>query len=160
MSNATGKQFPVGMRYGSVFQLNSDALPMAPSTAAYEGLQFKGSKAWELTIPTPRVIVHTGDDRVQATDQLPSLDAATGILRVSRYDMSINSMVMNVNSFFIGEAQALSWWTDQQGEEADVALFRFIPTRAGNIPANWTALIRLSVHPHSRGEHLRSPTSN
>jgi len=142
MANATGRQYPVGLRYGSAFQLNSDALPMAPNTTVYEGLQFKGAKAWELTVPTPRVIVHTGDDRVQATDYLPSLDAATGILRISRYDLGINSILMNVNSFFIGEAQAMPWWTDQQGEEADVALFLYQQSLEGtNKIRNWRSFL-------------------
>lgn len=138
MATATSRQFPVGLRYGSAFQLNTSGLPMAPNTSAYDGHQFVGSKAFELTIPPPRSIVHTGDDRVQATDYLPSLDAATAVLRVSRYDMGLNSILMNVNSFLIGEAQMMGWATDQQGEEADVALFLFQQSLEGTTKVrNW-----------------------
>jgi hypothetical protein len=140
MTAATGKQFPVGLRYGSAFQLNTSALPQAPTTSAYDGLQFVGSKAFELTLPPPRSVVHLGEDRVLATDYLPSLDAATAVLRVSRYDMGLNAILMNVNSFLIGEQELMPWQTDQQGNEADVALFLYQQSLEGSTKVrNWRA---------------------
>lgn len=142
MADATGKQYPVGLRYGSVFQLDSEGFPQAPTTTYYEGRQFKGSRAWELTLPPPRTIVHPGDDRVQAVDYLPTLEAATGILRVSRYDIGLNALLTNVASYYVGEAVAMSWQTDQQGEEIDAGLFLYQQSLEGDTKVrNWRSFI-------------------
>lgn len=143
MTTATGKQFPVGLRYGAAFALTSAGLPNATSpTTPYEGVQFYGANAFDLTVPDARQIVHPGDDRVSAIDYLPAVDPITATLTVSRYDNTLNALLSGVTEYTVGEMDALSWATDKQGSEPSVALFLYQQSLSGVTKArNWRSFL-------------------
>lgn len=125
MTTPSGNQLAVGARKGYVFPLNSAGLPAASSTACYEGLEIVGLKAADLQIPDPRVIQHGGNDRLLATDFLPSMEAITGEIRTASLSQDMNAALSNVSKFSVGEVSFIPWGTDQQGSEIDVAFLVF-----------------------------------
>ncbi len=143
MTQATGKQFPVGLRYGAAFSLTSAGYPNATSpTTPYEGLQFYGANAFELTVPDARTINHPGDDRIVAIDYLPPLEATTGTITVSRYDMQLNALLTNVTVVDLAEFDSMSWFTDQQGSEPTVGLFLYQQSLSGVTKIrNWRSFL-------------------
>lgn len=125
MTAATGKQQAVGLRRAVVFELDASGYPAATGTAPYEGFETVGPKAFDLTIPDVRKIVHSGADRVLALDFLPSLEPSTAELRTATQDIPLNSFLTGVEDFVVGEAALMAWQTDQQGSEPDVAFLMF-----------------------------------
>jgi hypothetical protein len=142
MTQATGKQYPIGLRYGAAFSLTSAGLPNATSaTVPYEGVQFKSADTLDLTIPDMRTIVHPGDDRVAAVDYLPTLDAVTGTLTVSLYDLDLIALLTGVKKVDIGESYSVSWFTDLQGGEPSVGLFLYQQSLNDTVKArNWRSI--------------------
>lgn len=143
MTQATGNNYPVGLRYGAAFTLTSTGYPNATSpTTPYEGTQFVSADALDLNVPDPRQINHPGDDRLAATDYLPSLEAVTGTLTASRYDLDLNALLTGVTVVDIGEMDSMSWFTDQQGSEPSVGLFFYQQALAGSTKArNWRSIL-------------------
>ena len=125
MTATSGNQLAVGARGGFIFALDANGYPAADSTTVYEGLELKGLKAGDLNVPNPRVITHSGNDRVLANDFLPSLEPITGEVRAANLGMGVNAAITNVNTFTAGEMTFMPWGTDQQGSEIDVALMLF-----------------------------------
>lgn len=125
MTTPSGNQLAVGARKGYVFALNSAGLPAAPDTSPYEGLEIRGLKAADLQIPDPRVIQHGGNDRLLATDFLPSMEAITGEIRTANLGQELNATLSNVNQFAVGEINFVPWGTDQQGSEIDIGFLIF-----------------------------------
>jgi len=125
MSNASGQQYAVGLRYAVVFELNTDGRPNATAQTAYEGLEFKGPKAFSLNTPEPRQISHYGWDRVAAVDYLPPTEPVSGEITVSQEDLDLDALLENVTKFNVGEATLLAGASDQQGSEPDVALLLY-----------------------------------
>lgn len=125
MTAPSGNQLAVGARSGFIFELDANGYPAATSTTVYEGLELKGLKAGDLNVPNPRVITHSGNDRALANDFLPSLEPITGEIRTANLGMGLNSTVMNVNQYTVGDMTFMPWGTDQQGQEIDVALILF-----------------------------------
>jgi hypothetical protein len=142
MTQATGKQYPIGLRYGAAFTLTSAGLPNATSpTTPYEGVQFKSADTLDLTVPDMRTIVHPGDDRVAAVDYLPTLDAVTGTLTVSLYDLDLVALLTNTKVQDMGETDSVSWFTDKQGSEPSVGLFLYQQSLNDTVKArNWRSI--------------------
>lgn len=143
MTQATGKQYPIGLRYGAAFALNSAGYPNATSaTTPYEGVQFASADEFDLSVPDMRSIIHPGDDRVAATDYLPTLDAVTGTLTTSLYDLDLVALLTNVNVVDIGEMDSVSWFTNEQGSEPSVGLFFYQQSLNNTVKArNWRSMI-------------------
>lgn len=125
MPATSGNQLAVGARAGFIFALNAAGLPAATSTTVYEGLELKGLKASDLNVPNPRIITHSGNDRVLANDFLPSLEPITGEVRVANLGMPLAAKVNNVKTYAVGDVTFMPWGTDQQGSEIDVAMMVF-----------------------------------
>ena len=128
MSATSGIQFSVGLRYASLFALNAAGRPAgtsASSGAAYSGLQIEGAKSYTLTTPEPRIINHTGDDRLLAKDTLPPLEGITGELKVSKNRYDVRALLTGVLENTVGEATTLTFSTDKQGYEPQVGLMLF-----------------------------------
>jgi len=126
MTASSGSQYFVGARKGVVFPLNAAGLPAATSpTAVYEGLPLSSIKGFDITTPDARRISHNGNDRVGAVDFLPTLEPVSGEIRVAPSLMDLNSTLMNVNKFAVGNAVGMAWQTEDQGTESDVALVMF-----------------------------------
>lgn len=125
MSETSGDQFPVGLQYACVFELNTAGRPRALTSAAYGGIEIKGPKVWTFTAPKPVKKTHLGNNRVKATDYLPSQDSAESELKASVYDYPLLALLGGVKTFAIGEAMAMAQITDKQGKEPDVAIHLF-----------------------------------
>jgi hypothetical protein len=128
-SPTSGNEYPVGLRYAAAFALTSQggvAVPAATSaTVPYSGSPFVGANAFNLTVPDPRKIVHPGDDRVMASDFLPSLDSVAATIEVSRYDMTLNALLCGVKTYAEADFTMMPWVTDAQGDEPTVGLFLY-----------------------------------
>lgn len=122
MTSRTGKFLPVGMRFACVFELDDNGRPKATTTAAYTGLRWSGPLAFDLTFPQARIIPHRGADRVLRTAVLPSLETASGTLRVSDYRFDIQEVLTGVPEGSVGEAAEFAHLTSQQGYEPTVGL--------------------------------------
>jgi hypothetical protein len=124
---ASGQQYSVGLRYATVFKLDSNGYPLAGGVATIptEGYEFYGANAWELVIPDVRRINHAGNDRLMAMDFLPPIEGASATLQGSAQDEILDAMLTGVNTFHVGYMELLPVMTEQQGSEPDVALFLF-----------------------------------
>ena len=126
MTASSGSNYFVGARKGVVFPLNASGSPAATSpTVVYEGLDLSAIKGFDIATPDARRISHNGNDRVAAVDFLPTLEPVSGEIRIAPSLMDINSTLMNVNKFALGNAVGMAWQTEDQGTEADVALVMF-----------------------------------
>lgn len=122
MANVSGINWGVGLRRAVVFPLNSDGSLKAVDENVYEGLEFEGPRAFEVTFPESRRIVNPGNDRVRDVIFLPPTEAITAVLRVGFDHHEINAALMNTEQFFVGESSMVGYGTDKQGYEPDVAL--------------------------------------
>jgi hypothetical protein len=118
-----------GLRYACVLELNSSGTPKATNTTAYEGSQFKGSTAFELTIPEARKITGLGEDGITQVVYLPPTEGATGNLNVEASDPAIATMLDGTKIATIGEMSIIGLGTDKQGFEPQVALMLFQAAR-------------------------------
>lgn len=125
MANTSGKQLAVGLRRAVLFALDANGYPAAPAATVYEGIEIVGPKAFALTIPEARRIVHPGNDRVLALDYLPPLEGVSGELRVASNDMIAKALVSSVLTFNVAESTLMGWGTDKQGSEIDAGALLF-----------------------------------
>jgi hypothetical protein len=121
MAATSGKMYPVGLRHARVYLLDANGVPDATSTTVYEGFEMTGAKAYELTIPDARRIVHVGDDRVLAQDVLPRQEVSSGTLRVARMDYDVYEALTSTHDATIGEAKVIGYGTSKQGNEPSIA---------------------------------------
>lgn len=167
---------PVGFRFGTVYELNANGRPKATSpTVSYVGMEFYGPKAYNLTIPNPRQIVHTGKDTILVQDQLPSLEATTAEILVSIVQFDMDALLSAVKKFTVGQFKMILRNTDRQGSEPVVGLllyqqakdpdsglrmwhYHIIPsTQAIPIPSQWNDTPqdhRYSLSPSRIAKHL------
>ncbi len=125
MANTSGIQWGVGLRRAVVFPLNSDGTLKATSTTVYEGLEFSGPRAFDITYPDARLITNPGNDRVRDQMYLPPTDPVKCELRTGFDDQAINAALMGVSQFTVGESTLVPFGTDKQGSEADIALLLY-----------------------------------
>lgn len=127
MTAITGKQRSVGLRNVSAFVLSSeDGFPTEATDASiYTGLEFEGGLAFSINTSNNRPISHTDGDIVQQIDFLPPSEGATGELRVGIDNQTVNSALMGVNEYTLGEAKIVDWQTSEQGDEPDIALVMY-----------------------------------
>jgi len=175
----SGQQLAVGLRRTVVFELDANGYPAATGTTAYEGFETIGPKAFALTVPDVRKVVHVGSDRVIALDFLPSIEPSTAELTVAAQDMPLSSVLGAVEDFAVGTAKMMPWQTDQQGYEPDVAALMvqqsldattklrhwrfFIAPKARAIPVpagmdDNPAVMKYSLAPNPTTKHLWGTT--
>lgn len=144
MTTATGKQFAVGLRQVMIFDLDQNGLlnvTTAGSASPYEGSQLVGGQGLELNIPEPRRIQHTGDDRLQQVDFLPTLDPVTGTLTISRQDYPNYALLTGTSVQTIGEVKAIGIMTDKQGSEPQVGMLAWQQSQDNTGERNYRAFI-------------------
>lgn len=123
MPTPSGISWGVDLYRAVVFPLNADGTFMTEADGStYEGLQFEGSRAFDVTPAEAREIVNYGDGRVKDTIYLAPNTAHKAELRVGYEHMSINAALQGVSTFEVGEKVFLPYGTDQQGNEPVVAL--------------------------------------
>jgi len=113
----------VGFRDAVVIKMNSSGLPDATSpTIPYVGFKVSGPKVLTLNIPNPRTFAHIGRDGVEETDQLPSVEAATGELRMSGVSLANDAVVSGVKVATFGNTTSMARMSDKQGAEPIVGV--------------------------------------
>ncbi len=117
MTTASGKQLPMGFRFGYIFELNANGRPKATGVTAYEGIPFQGAQAFTLNFPESQRITHYGEDRPLASAFLPSKDPVTGELRSAVDNLDLDAVLSGNKKFEVGEAAMLAAQTDNQGNE-------------------------------------------
>jgi len=127
MPTTSGIQYPVGFRYGVAFAIDQITGRLKGNSASipYQGVDFAGKKAWNLTIPPQRRIDHLNADRVGASDFLPPTTGASGKINVSADSMVLDEIVTANKKVAIGEADEIAMLTSNQGYEPYVALFLY-----------------------------------
>lgn len=122
MTAPTEKTLNFGLRYASVFELDANGYPKASGTTAYEGVQFKGSTAFELNIPDARKLTGLGEDGITQVVYLPPQEGADGRLNVEAADPTLAAILDGTKVSSVGEATVIGVATDKQGFEPRVAL--------------------------------------
>lgn len=123
MANASGISWGVDLYRVVVFPLNSDGTFQTTNNGTvYEGLEFVGSKAFEITPAEARQIDNYGDGRLRDSIFLPPNTATKGELRVGYEHQAINAALTGVKTFLVGEKSFVPMSTDQQGNEPVVGL--------------------------------------
>lgn len=124
MTETSGIQYGSGFRYGAAFAIDQTTgrLKGNSATTAYEGIQFVGAKAWNLTIPKQRKINHISADRVAAVDFLPPTEAASGTINVGADNMVLDEVLTGNKRVTIADATTISVLTSNQGYEPFIAL--------------------------------------
>lgn len=121
--NVSGISWGVDLYRVMVFPLDSNgAFLTTPDGSTYEGLQFEGSRVFEITPAEARPVDNYGDGRLRDTIYLPPNTSTRGELRVGYEHHGINAALTGVEQFFVGEKSFLPMSTDQQGNEPIVAL--------------------------------------
>lgn len=129
MAAPTEKTLNYGLRYASVFQLNANGSPAAVDENPYEGLQFKGSTAFELNIPDARKITGLGEDGVTQVVYLPPNEAIDGRLNVEASDPALISILDGVSLRTVGEFTITGLGTNKQGFEPQVGMLLYQAAR-------------------------------
>jgi hypothetical protein len=111
-----------GLRFARVYELNASGTPAADNTTAYEGLQIKGSTAFDLTVPEPRKITGNGEDGVTQVAYLPPLEGTSGTLNQEATDPNVAAFLDSTKVRTLGDATLMGGATNKQGFEPQVAL--------------------------------------
>lgn len=125
MTAPTEKTLNVGLRYASLFELNASNLPKATSTSAYEGLQFKGSTAFEMNFPDARKLTGLGEDGITQVVYMPPQEGADGRLNVEGSDPAIIALLDGIVVRTVGEMTVLGAGTNRQGFEPSVGMLLY-----------------------------------
>jgi len=92
-----------GLRYACVFELNDIGTPKGVDQTAYEGMQFQGSTAFELTLPDSRKITGLGEDGITQVVYLPPTEGASGTLNVEAADPTLAALLDATKVATVGE---------------------------------------------------------
>lgn len=125
MTAPTERTLNYGLRYACVYELDANGYPKASSTTAYEGLQFKGSTAFELTIPDARKLTGLGEDGITQVVYLPPQEGADARLNVEAADPVLAALLDGTKMATVGEATVVGVATDKQGFEPRVGLMLY-----------------------------------
>lgn len=125
MTAPTERTLNYGLRYASVFELDANGYPKATGTTAYEGVQFKGSTAFELNIPDARKLTGLGEDGITQVVYLPPQEGADGRLNVEAADPTLAALLDGTKVLTVGEASAVGIATNKQGFEPRVGLLLY-----------------------------------
>jgi hypothetical protein len=128
MAAPTKKIFAVGLNAARIYKLDQDTGWMDASNAtAYDGFSVGGPVTFTYEPPDPEVISHPGNNQVLQQDSLPSLEASSGTLEVSRTDVDTIAHLTNikVNTTLLTNVNSIGWRTNQQGTEPTVAFVTY-----------------------------------
>lgn len=122
MTTASKIGWGVDLYRAVIFPLTGTGLFQPVDENVYEGLQFEGSRVFEITPAESREVVNYGDGRVRDTIYLPPNTATKGELRVGYEHQDLNAALTSVKTFTIGEGTFIPMSTDQQGTEPVVSM--------------------------------------
>lgn len=132
MAAPTKKIFSVGLNAARIYALDQDTGWIdATNATAYDGYSVGGPVTFTYEPPDPEVISHPGNNQVLQQDSLPSLDASSGTLEVSRTDADTIAHLTNtnVNTTLMTNVNSIGWRTNQQGTEPTVAFVTYAQSK-------------------------------
>lgn len=132
MAAPTKKIFSVGLNAARIYAIDQDTgYPDATNATAYDGFSVGGPVTFTYEPPDPEVISHPGNNQVLQQDSLPSLDASSGTLEVSRTDVDTIAHLTNtnVNTTLMTNVNSIGWRTNQQGTEPTVAFVTYAQSK-------------------------------
>lgn len=125
MAAVNSQLLPVGLKHFRIYELNTSGWPDVSSTAAEEGTQVTGARAFTVNAPQPRRITHYGDDHVLDTDQLPPTEGYTAEVRTAKIDFAADAIFSGISTATVGESKERPLGHDKEGEEAQVGLLLY-----------------------------------
>ncbi len=125
MTAPTERTLNYGLRYACVYELDSNGYPKPSGTTAYEGIQFKGATAFDLTLPDARKLTGLGEDGITQVVYLPPQEGADARLNVEAGDIGLAALLDGTKVATVGEASIIGVATDKQGFEPRVALLLY-----------------------------------
>jgi len=125
MAAPNEKTLNYGLRYACVYELDANGYPKPTGTTAYEGIQFKGSTAFDLTIPDARKLTGLGEDGITQVVYLPPQEGADARLNVEAADPVLAALLDGTKVSTVGEATIVGVATDKQGFEPRAALLLY-----------------------------------
>jgi len=138
MAEPSGISWGVEVYRAIVYPLNADgSMQQSNDAQPYEGLQFEGSRVFEITPAEPRAVDNYGDGRLRDTIYLPPNTANKGVLRVGYDHQPINAALTGVNNVTTGDMKWTPMGTDKQGTEPVVALLLMQMGRDENKLKRW-----------------------
>lgn len=142
MTAPATKIFTIGLNAVRIYELNqADGSIASTNATAYDGLS-PAPVSLTVEFPSPESIAHPGNNTVLQRDALPSLDASSGALEVSRTDYDLIAALANVN---VGNPatniNSIAWQTNQQGTEPTVALVAYAQGKGTNGTRMWSTRV-------------------
>lgn len=126
MTAPTKKIFVVGANAARVYNLDQDTGLIESSNATvYNGVSLGGFITLNYEPTSPESIAHPGNNGVLQRDSLPSLDASSGTLEVSRTDFDTIALLTNTKVRAFGDILSVGSGTNQQGTESTVMLVAY-----------------------------------
>ena len=129
MTAPTEPTLNYGLRFANIFELNADGYPAAVDTTPYEGMQIKGSTAFDLQIPDSRKITGLGEDGITQVVYLPPQEGAAGTLNAEAADPYLAALLDGTNVITVGELTAVGMATDRQGFEPQLGMLMYQAAR-------------------------------
>jgi hypothetical protein len=125
MSAPSSVNSGVGFRHAQIMLLDTNGIPAATGTAAYEGVTVSGAKTLTITDPDPVDIVHYGDDNIFALDVLPPKTPITGEMTVGKQNNTVDALITGINEVQAGEVKMFPIGTNQRGNEKQVLMLAY-----------------------------------
>lgn len=142
MTAPAKKIFTIGLNAVRIYELDQDDGSIASTNATvYDGLS-PAPVSLTVEFPAPESIAHPGNNQVLQRDVLPSLDASSGTLEVSRTDYDLIAALANVNVYNPAtNINSVAWQTNQQGTEPTVALVAYAQGKGTNGTRMWSTYV-------------------
>ena len=142
MTAPTQKVFTVGLNAAKIYDLNDTTGYIGATTlTAYDGVNVGGPVTFEITIPAPEVVQHPGNNTILQMDLLPTQEATTGTMEVSRSDMTTIALLNNLAVRSIGDANQILWGTDKAGTEPTLGLIVYAQGKTNAGTRVWSTYV-------------------
>jgi hypothetical protein len=109
-----------------MYLINSSGYPDGDESGAvaYDGIRLEGAKSFTSTVPDPRIVTHTGDDRAFAQDVLPPTEMETATLTTGKTNLSLDAALTGTKvEDLLGDVNMGVTSSDKQGAEPQVMVF-------------------------------------
>jgi hypothetical protein len=138
-----------GLRYVQILALDSNGIPAAPDTNAYDGVQLEGANSLVINSPDVQVAVHRGDDRVYQTAILPPTDPLTAVVTASKMNNEVDAVLSDDKNFTVGEWRMMLMNSTTLGNENEVAVLAYSEAQeAGGTAADGSRRYEFRLFPN------------
>ncbi len=126
-----------GTRKGVLYELDTDNLPKATTTAAYTGLEIYGIRSFALPPTNVRRIPHFDGDKVGLVQILPTLDVPSGTITVDGSDTALVAIVNHTKPSTVSDVEMVTYLNDQQGNEPAIGLLVYQAAKKKTGAVGW-----------------------